>query len=121
MGSASPTPGYQHSDSRSQLLKFLQVQQNYLPGAAALGFLPFPIPTQLNTAGCIKKTLFTSTEVHASCYQTSNDYISASWTMNSGMFMAPEKNIGGGCLGHQAVCVWVSLSVPKLTPLDARG
>lgn len=53
MGLASPTPGYQHLDSCSQMPKLLQVQQNYLPGAAALGFFPFPIPTQLNTAGRI--------------------------------------------------------------------
>lgn len=47
------TPGYQHSDSQSQLPKLLQVQQNCLPGSSALGCLRFPVPTQPNTAGHI--------------------------------------------------------------------
>lgn len=33
--------------------------------------------------------------------------------------MTTEKNIGMGCLGHQAVCVGVSLPVSKLALLNA--
>lgn len=39
--------------------------------------------------------------------------------MNSSIFMATEENTAVGCLGHQAVCVWVSLPAPKLVLLNA--
>lgn len=51
MGLASPTTGYQPLASCSRLSELPRAQQNCLPGVAAPGFLPFPVPTQPNTAG----------------------------------------------------------------------